>query len=334
MTRDFGINPKDEAFIRKATEGIDDSALSEGAADQYPLISGDEIVEADGYYPLKGMLERMANDELSRGRLQAEGEVTRMPENHKEGWNITIDSDGGQVTLWSCWLGNQLDISYGGTPLSDDEIKSMLEVEDAKPIRWVYDDYLKDTKTIGTRQWSKFYGPTLESGGRVWIETEGNGNAPTPRFVNDQGIVERASHLPNRIGTLPFSFFSDESPESPNATAEAIQEYRERFILLAAEIAFKLGKPKGVSTEFALMVKTPEDLQREGYAVQQVKGNEGERQGWGSELIVGTNGNETIALESANSVVPWVNIRRLAVDETITTPYQLAQRILEEDLYF
>lgn len=334
MTGYFDSSPQDEAFIRKATEGIDDSALSEGAADQYPLVSGDEIVATDDYYPLKGLIMRMANNELRRGRLQAEGEVTRLPETHKEGWNVTIDTDGGQVTLWSCWLGDKLELSYDGSPLPDDEIKRLLEVEDAQPITWVYDDYLNDTKTLGTRQWSRFYGPRLDNGGRVWIETEGNGSAPTPRFINDQGIVERANHLPNGIRTFPFSFFSDESPESPSAKAEDIQEYRERFIVLAAEIAFRLGKPKGVSTEFALMVKTPEDLQREGYTTQQIKGNRGERQGWGSELIVGTNANETIALESANSVVPWVNVRRLAVNESVTTPYQLAQRIIEEDLYF
>lgn len=332
MTGKFGSRPEDEALIREATEGIDDSALSEGAADQYPLIPGDEIIAADSYYPLKGMLQRMANEELTRGRLQAEGESTRLPETHREGWNLTIDTEGGQVTLWSCWTGDQLELRYAGNPIPDDEIKELLEVEEAQPVAW--DGQFMYGSNATVRQWGRFWGPKLPEGGRVWVETEGHGSAPTPRYINEQGIVERADDLPNSVRTFPFSFFKDESPESPNATSEAIREYSERFILLAAEIAVKLGKPKGVSTEFAFMVKTPEDLQREGYTTQQVKGNEGVRQGWGSELIVGIHGNETVALESANEVVPWVNVRRLAVDETVATPHQLAQRIIEDDLYF
>jgi len=332
MTGNFGSRPGDEAFIRKATEGIDDSALSEGAAGRYPLVSGDEIVDADSYYPLKGMLQRMANEESSRGRLQAEGAVNHTPETHKKGWNVTIDTEGGQVTLWSYWLGDRLELSYAGNPLSDEGIKRLLKVEDAQPVTW--DGQYMYGPNATTRQWGKFWGPKLPEGGRVWIETEGNGSAPIPRFINDQGVVERTDYLPNNIRTFPFSFYKDESPESPNASAEAVQEYREQFVLLAAEIAFKLGKPKGVSTEFALMVMTPEDLQREGYTTQWVKGSQGERQGRGSELVVGTNDSETVALESANSMVPWVTVRRLAVEDSITTPYQLAQRILEEDLYF
>lgn len=332
MTGQFGSRPEDEAFIRKATEDIDDSVLSEGASDQYPLISGDDILEADDRYPTEGILMRMANEALTRGRLQAQGEVTRLPEAHATGWNITIDTDGGHVTLWSCWTGDKLELSYDGNPVADDDIKRVLGVKDSQPVSW------DGTFMYGTdateRQWGRFWGPVLPEGGRVWIEVDANGNAPTPRFINEFGIVEPADRLYNHVRTFPYSFFKDESPESPNASEEAVQEYRERFILLATEIAFKLGKPKGVSTEFALLAKTPEDLQREGYVMQQIKGNPGERLGWANELIVGTYGSETVVLESANSIVPWVSVRRLAIDETVTSPNQLAQRIIEEDLYF
>jgi len=325
-------SPEGEALLRAATEGIDDSALSTGASDQYPLISGDEIVVADDHDPVAGAYMRWGNEELKRGRLQAEGEIIRQPEEHKTNWHLVIDTDSGKkVALWSPWTGEHFTLTYDGEPLADDEIKGILGVEDAKPVRWIFDDTL--TEGTGTRQWSPFYGPRISEGGRVWVDTSKYGPS-SYRLIDEHGNFHQPSgRLPNTVRTLEGLFFSNESPESPNGKPEVIQEYREKFILLAATIAFKLGKPKGISTEFGFIM-TPEDLQREGYEVQWVKGEAGVREGYGEDLVIGRKGNETIALESANSLVPWVSVRRLEVEDSPMTPYQLAQRIIERDLYF
>lgn len=327
----------EEALLREATAGIDASPMSEGAADQYPLISGDEIVASDGYYPLRGLLQRMANEELMRGRLQAEGEITRERQAHEAGWTLVIETDKGFVSLWSCWLGNQFYLQYAGEWIPKELIKETLQVTDGNAVKQERPTFLGGGFEM--RKWADLYGPVLPDGGRVWIALEERESGGTPAIIDENGEYQRLYQHPDgamehSVGNYPFSSFNENEPDAPNATNNAVQEYRERFILLATQAAFRLGTPEAVHTEFALMVMTPEDLEREGYETTWIKGSSGFRYGWGKELVIGSNGKEQIALRSANSVVPWVNLRKINVDQTIDTPYKLAQSILDDHLYF
>src|ERR1043166_9665932 len=107
-----GSSPEEERLLSEALDGVDFSALSTSASDQYPLISGKEITTADETAPLRGLLMRAGNAALKDARSQAEGEKSRLPESRNSGWSLSIETPNGYVGLWSCWLENRFYLGF------------------------------------------------------------------------------------------------------------------------------------------------------------------------------------------------------------------------------
>ncbi len=246
-------------------------------------------------------------------------------------------------------------------PVTDELVMQTLGVERAKPVKQVnvtavnnrnYKGEFADPdkplernragqiigyQDAGKRLWAKFYGPTEPTGGKVWVDYSGfNSNGMHFPYIDEQGRLQSLYYghdKSNGISTFQFSFFNQYAPEGPTTDPEAIQKYKDRFIRLAAEIAFLMGGPKAVNINYGYSL-VPEDLYREGYEdVTWLKGDLGERKGWGNEAVRGKKGDSTVILESANSLVPWSTTLRTPVGG-LTSPATLADFIKEDILWF
>ncbi len=319
----------------------------------YEKISDDEIEKAGEHNPQRADLMRAANNILDSARERSEGEVIREPEFHETGWNILFETDGGLVGLWSCWLGNKFYIGYpADLIISAEIIKRTLNVKDASPVKyigavavndWGYKGEYKDKdkpleqneagqivayQDNGERLWSQYYGPIENNDGRVWVCQENNyGEAVRFRYLSNHGLqVAKMDHSNcMSISTFPYSFHNKYSYEGPTTDCEAIQSYREKFIRLAAEVAYKCGRLKAIHIDYGFAL-VPEDLQREGYSnIEWKKGSWGRRNGWGDELVIAEKGENCVAIVSGNSLVPWITVVRYPVKNE--SAEQLANRI-------
>lgn len=352
---------RDGRIWEERLAGIDPSPLDKGKMDEYPTIRPDEISGAYESSILKGHMMRFANDVLRGAREQAQGLKPRERINHDMGWSLSIETPQGIIGLWSCWLGNQF---YLGFPksvvVSDDLIMKTLKIEKAKPIRQVnatavidpnyigeYADPDKPLEQntagqtvgyqdVGDRLWAKFYGPIEPTGGRVWVDYSDFHSMITHfPYIDKRGKLQSVpyGHEQSKgIHTAQFSFYNQYTPEGPTADPSAIQKYKDRFIDLAAEITFIMGGPISVNMDYGFSM-VPEDLHREGYDVKWLKGEYGERQGWGNEIVRGKKGDSTIILKSGNSIVPWSTILNAPVSG-LTSPETLSAFIKEEMLFF
>ena len=246
-------------------------------------------------------------------------------------------------------------------PVTDELIMATLGVERARPVRQVNATAVNDFnyrrkyadpdkpleatphgqivgyKYTGERQWAKFYGPIEPTGGRVWVDYSGfHSNGMHFSYITEGGQLESLYYghsQSNGVYTEQFSFHNKYAPEGPTAEAEAVQKYRDRFIRLASEVAFLMGGPKAVNINYGFSM-VPEDLYREGYNdVSWLKGDLGERKGWGNEIVRGKRGDSTVVLKSGNSLVPRTTTLR-APTGRIASPSVLTDFIKEDILYF
>ncbi len=251
------------------------------------------------------------------------------------------------------------DVPY--IPVTDELIMQTLGAERAKAVRQVNATAVNDPnykgefadpdkpleqnragqivgyQDVGERQWAKFYGPMEPTGGRVWVDYSGfHSNGMHFPYIDEQGQLQSLYYghdRSNGIYTDQFSFYNQYAPEGPTADPEAIQKYRDKFIRLAAEIAFIMGGPKAVNIDYGYSM-VPEDLYREGYEdIIWLKGDLGERKGWGNEIVRGRKGDGTVVLKSANSLVPWSTTLRAPI-RRLASPTMLADFIKEDILWF
>lgn len=294
--------------------------------DPYQDIDQTEIAATRSTDPMRADLMELANENLEIARAQAEGEKERIPKHHEMGWYITIQTDNGLVGVWNCWLGNRLFIGYPKKfKVPDDLIKDTLQVEDSYPVEhydatavndWEYEGRYKDPDIpleqnehgqivayhhSGQRQWGDFFGPLtdLDKGGRVWIEhVDRIPNGIPFEYVDDHSRVktEQMGHSRTRnIFTPEFSQKSRHSFEAPTTDPDAIQQYRERFIELAVKIAEGIGEVESVNIDYGELTFVPEDLEREGFTdIKWIKGNWGQRKGFGQEQVMARKDNMTV----------------------------------------
>ena len=318
--------------------------------EEYPEISREEIDQAQQSYPLRADLMNLANEVLSEAKEKRMWKP-REPQEHEMGWQAVLH-DGNvdtAVGLWSCWLGDKIYLGYPKElDIADELIMELLGVELATPVPQVSATAVNDSnyageckdpdksletnkagqviayRSDGPRTWAKFFGPKEAKGGRVWIDKSNRDSqgCPMPVILNNRHIVEIYFGHDNSkgISTFPFTCYNKYSPDSPTTEQEAIQKYRNKFIRLLAEIATLDCNPTHLTIDYGF-VMVPEQLEREEYEVNWLKGKPGTREGWGKELVVGRKPGETIMLKSANSMVPWSNIRDIELPAGMNAEY-------------
>lgn len=314
---------------------------------QYERISKKEIIEAEKHNPMKALLMIYADATLRDAEAQATGVKKREPSFHETGWEITLHdgSPKNAVGLWSCWLGDKFYLGYPKSvwEVPDELIMKTLGVEYASAVPQVdavavndsdYEGEFKDFdkplektergqiiayRNSGKRLWAKFWGAKEEKGGRVWIEKSdfNSYSYHMPIIADDELVGTYFGHdVSKGIKTFPFSCHNKYSPDSPTTDPEAVQKYRDGFLNLAVETSLLVGQPSKITVNYGF-VMVPEDLEKEGYEnIKWLKGEAGERKGWGNELVRAEKDGELIALKSGNSMVPWSTIRQIEVPKS------------------
>lgn len=318
------------------------------ATKQYARIPDNEIETTAKHDPTRALLMIGANSALKEAEQQAGGQKPHKPKFHECDWSIAIETPWGVVGLWSCWLGDRFYIGYpkSATGVIEDElIINTLGVELASEVLQVsatavndpnYTDEYKDAdkpleqngagqivayKTHGLRRWAKFYGPRqADDKGRVWVDHGGFcSNSHDFSVVSDHLVNVRYGHDSSMsIETFSFNFWNQYAPDGPTTDRAAVQAYRDRFLQLAIEIANLIGGATAVNIDYQFVL-VPEQLDSLGYQnITWLGGRAGVREGWGSELVRAEKGDETIILKSANSMVPWINVRRVPCPNDLT----------------
>ncbi len=319
---------KDPRFWKKCSKSGGVATIT----GQYPLIKDSDIIQTSNSDPLGALLMVTANATLKDAEQQASGKKQHQPSFHESGWSIAIETKQGIIGLWSCWLGNQFYLGYPKHAEFQNQenlhelIMEILEVELSHAV--------KNTR-FGARQWAKFFGPQLsENKGRVWIDqADFNSNGHSfyivrPEFSEGFETVQYGHNSSRSIFTSSFSFFNEEEPEAPNASPEAIQPYRDRFLMLASEIARLMSDASAVNIDYGFVL-VPEQLTTLGYEnIKWLKGKQGVREGWGHEVVYAekttATGKESVILKSGNTLVPWSTIRRITC-----TPPPTADELFE-----
>ncbi len=207
-----------------------------------------------------------------------------------------------------------------------------------KPVEDIGDGRFIAYKNRGLTRWAKFWGKPEPTGGRVWVDHSTRHFESVVEFnrVLDEGLERRSfgKGWSNNIAIPEFSFHNKYSPDGPTNNQQAVQKYHERFIRLASQIALMLGEPKFLHLNLRdRTVMIPEDLYREGYDIRWIKGDLGERKGFGQDLVMGKKGDSVVALESASDIVPWITALRVPANR-LTTVDAMSGFITEELLYF
>lgn len=271
--------------------------------------------------PMKQALLMMAHVEKASIK-EKEEKQTHEPKKHDMGFSLSFETPNGIISLWSCWLGDQLYIGYPKEwTVSDELIKESLHVHDAAPVaykKWVRGDVYEESE----RQWAKFYGEKVEEGGRVWVNhSETHSNGRIFHLIQEKALktVYRGHDESKNIYNIGFSYFNAGEPEAPNATEKAVQVYRDHFIQLALQIAKDHGGIQAIHAQYEFTVLTPALLETEGYTdIHYVKGNPDHYDSFGGTVVYAQKENEEIILKSGNSLVPWSNVRKVNVTEDVT----------------
>lgn len=297
--------------------------------------------------PLHNALEGMAYANLSAVSQRSRSPVRRKPEYHDSGWHLSIVSGNNLIGLWYSWLGNEFYLGYPrGVEVPDETIMHVLDVTESQPVGCVYATACADAKQAEAyrdadkpvepykfggviayreefpRQFGKFYGPRLPDGkGRVWVDvTNSHSHEFDFPLVDEKGTpvkIQHGYHLSNSVFTVTHPRYNRYAPEMPTRDPEALASYKNRFIALAAEIAFMSGKPEKIALKVAQPKNTPfvpEDLEKEGYdEITWLRGRPGVRMGHGDDAVRAKKGDETVLLESGNGLVPWTTTRQLTV---------------------
>lgn len=223
----------------------------------------------------------------------------------QNGWNVTIETTGGVVGLWSCWMDNCFRIFYPlEVSVSDEIIMETLGVQMAEPVA---------NDLFGSRLWARYYSNRLPDLGRVWIEHEKNhSNGHTLYTIKDKKLEghyvgHSESHT---LGTFQFHFASETEPDAPNCRSENIQPYKDKFIQLLVKIAKLTGEIEAVNVESGGVLFTPEQLMAKRLPL--TKSGDLYTKYYYTE----DDGYE-IMLKSGNSIVPWITVIRFQASNVL-----------------
>lgn len=190
--------------------------------------------------------------------------------------------------------------------------------------------YTKRSRTMFRR----YYGPIEPTGGRVWIDRQGSHTQNFKYVAGELKQTDFWTRNAEAIFTFSNQLYGDFAPEGPTTEEQAIQSYRDKFILLASEIAYQAGGQTALDICFDFTQLVPEDLYREGYEdIKWIKGDLGERKGFGQDLVRGSKGSSIVYLESAGNLVPWSTIVHTPMTK-ISSARVLTDFIKEEFLWF
>lgn len=315
-----------------ALSGMDFLLTGNTKGGEYPHIPEEEIERIEGVDQIRGDLMRLVNETSGDIKARVEGGKKREKKYHEFGWQVSIETPQGIVGLWSCWLGDRF---YLGFPKN-------IEIPDKLIMDSLGLQLSADVGRLGdfsvSRLWAKFCGRREKEGGRVWVDfNKDSSDMHHFDYINGEGQIQTAHYGYNQssnIDTFHYSEFDENNPDNPTGHRDTVQQYRDGFLLLAAKIAFLMGGVKAVDIGFETVSLVPEDLYNEGYNnVEWVKGEMGERKGWGNEIVRAKKGDSTVILKSGNSLVPWVTILKAPVGN-ISSPEILADFINSDLLYF
>ena len=225
------------------------------------------------------------------------------------GWSVALETENGVVGLWCCWLGDRFMLGY---PLDffveDCLIMETLKVAEGIPV---------SNERFGTRKWAEFFSERCQKGGRVWIgHVKSCSDSMHIDLIREKMLVNvyYGHDQSNTIENISFNFHNEKEPDAPTCDAEIIQTYQDRFLMLAWQIAQKLGRIVAVNlTVNALFC--PKKLESKGYELEYIKGSKERYEGWRGTVIYTEKGEEEIMLRSANVLVPWVSVIRNPVED-------------------
>ena len=269
--------------------------------------------------PMKQALLMMA--QLEEAEIKKK-EATQMHEAkaHDMGFSLAFETPEGIIGLWSCWLGDQLYIGYPRNwDVSDELIKATLQME--------------DEKLMTRRQWGKFYGKRMDGGGRVWVDhTENHSHGRTFDLIQNGNLKKlHCGHDGSKsVYSIGYTCFTEEELDAPTAKEKHVQPYRDAFMQLALNLAKEHGGVTAVHIAYDFTILTPALLEAEGYKdIYYVEGNPQYVSSFGGTVVHAKKEQEEILLKSGNSLVPWVNIRKVPVTSELTV-----EKILKELLVF
>lgn len=274
----------------------------------YQAIKESDLNEAMSRNSQEGLLMMMANVNLVDAELKVEGKRKHKIKTYKEGWYITVNTSKGIVGLWSCWLGDRLVLCFPKDIKI--EYKDIIDILDLKLV--CDTDYPKDK-----RLWGKYCSSRLEGDkGRIWVDYKDfDSNSHDFSYITEDKKLKSiyyGHHESNVISTAPFSFYSNEEKDAPNADSKEVIKYRDKFIELLLYVSKQVGDIKSIAIQYQTPVYIPEELETEGFNnIEWLKGSKGYREGWGNELVYATKNDEEYIFESANSLVPWVCTRQI-----------------------
>lgn len=318
----------------------------------YPKIPNHEIAATADHDPQKALMMLLANSTLEEADQKASGQAKHVPKEKKSGWSISIETPQGIVGLWSCWLEDRFYLGYPrDTPVlmqAEIDLKILRHLEvvpstevlqvDATAVDPGYQGEFKDPdkpleknscgqivayKTTRMRRWAQFHSSRVDwNQGRVWVDhKDHNSTGHDFHFLLPGGYLGETYYGHDRsmsISTFPFSFWNKYAPDGPTADPAVIQTYRTKFLELACAVAKLLGGAKSVIVDYGFVL-VPEQLENLGFTeVTWLRGQPGRREGFGEELVRAKKGEETLFLQSGNSIVPWSTFRHIPVAEELT----------------
>ncbi len=224
------------------------------------------------------------------------------------GFNVVIETDNGNVGLFTCWLGNNFKIFYPlDVQVEDEMIMKTLDVTLSEPVK---------NERYGTRRWAKFYSNRLEEGGRVWIDIEKNHSYGHELYtINNKNLKQNrfGYNFSNTIYTNPFSYYNEFEPDAPNASYGSIISYKDKFIKLFVEIAKLTGNIKAINIDSGLVYYTPDILKEKNYNLERIKDKELKY------YVNDSYNNCEIILKQCNLAVPWITVLRYVKDNSLTS---------------
>ena len=222
------------------------------------------------------------------------------------GWSIVLETTGGPVGMWTCWLENGFKIFYPhDVDVPDEMIMETLGVTHAKPVA---DDHFHE------RKWGDFYSERVGSLGRVWIENDKHDSYGyhIPTIRNCRPVKHYFGHDQCKtIRTFEFTFCSETQPDAPTHASEYIKPYLDKFMQLFVKVAKLTGDITAINIESGLVLYTPEQLEKAGCTLERW------RQDYTNYCYTKYNDYEVI-LYSGNSLVSWITVLKREANNDLT----------------
>lgn len=335
--------------------------------EQYRTVPPDVIAETYEEDPMKAFEMQKSNDILRHARAQAEGMEVRKKSLHEVNWRFSIETPKGLVGVWNNYDGSRLFLSYPRdsdleSPVSDSFIMDILDLAYAQPVKVVsalattnkhlaesmsdedkpsipqegFNSHVFYREKDYLKKYAEFWGPQEPTGGRVWFTRENIDTLLPFPLITAEGEYKEVlggwMHT-NSFGTYDYEHSNPYAPDAPTNNPQAVQRYRDKFLRLASEIAFKMGGPSSATLNLGFSL-VPEDLYRESYQdIEWLEGEFGERKGGLQEIVRAKKGDSTVFLRSGNDFIPWETTLRAPIGG-IKRPDALANFIADDILYF